>query len=514
MPLGLRLICVALPVVLLVAAALGTAPSATDEAAPPDAGLTASELEELVAPIALYPDVLIAQILPAATFPTDIVIAARWLRTKRDPAELESKTWDESVIALSHYPDVVYKMDEDLEWTNALGAAFLAQPEDVMKAIQRGRARAEALGMLQTNEQQTVTTEEDTIRILPTQTNVIYVPQYNPEVIYVDSGVSTGTVVAASAVSFGAGLALGAWLNMDCGWHNHNVFYCQPGHWYGWAHAGSVSWGVGPRRAYAVGDERGFYAGPRGAAAWGPNGGAAWRRPAVASPRPVYSGRYAGYSTRYGGQYYGGGNNQFNRQVNNINIDRGDRTAVGGDRTRVGGGDRTGIGGGDRTGIGGGDRTGIGGGDRTGIGGGDRSRGGRGPTQLPAQPSRGGQAQQLPASPSRGGQAQQLPADASRRPAGTQRSGDRTSAFDTSAGRRQTGDYSQRGQQSRDTARQSSGSARQSSGASSGRSGSSSRQSAFSSGQSGRQTSNFSSRGSSSRGGGGGGRGGGGRRGR
>ncbi len=393
---------------------------------------------------------------------------------------------------------VASEMFTDTVLTNALGAAFLAQPADVMKAIQSGRARAEALGMLQTNEQQTVTTEQDTIRILPTQTDVIYVPQYDPEVIYVDSGVSTGTVVASSAVSFGAGLALGAWLNMDCSWHDHHVFYCQPGYWHGWAHYGDVTWGVGPRRAFAVGDERGFYAGPRGGAAWGPHGGAAWRRPPVATPLPAYGGRYAGYSNRYTGQYYRGGN-QFNRnQVNNINIDRGDRTALaGGDRTRIGGGDRTTVGSVDRTRVGGGDRTAISGGDRTAVGGGDRTLAGR-DTARPA-----------------GGRAQQLPADITQRPAGAQRTGDRGGAFDSSTDRRQSSAYSQRGQQSRDTARQGTSAGRSSSGSyrAPDRPSGSSGQSAFSSGQSGRQTSQFSQRGASSRGGGMGGRGGG-RRGR
>ena len=471
--------------------------SAGNDAATTSDMLSADELGNLVAPIALYPDVLIAQILPAMTFPTDVVMAARWVRSKPDMAELDQKPWDESVKALCRYPDVLFKLDEDLDWTNALGAAFLAQGEDVMNAIQAGREKAKAQGILKTNEQQTIVVEQETVRIVPTQANVVYVPQYNPQVIYVehDDGVNAGTAAAASAISFGAGVALGAWLNMDCNWSGHAVHYCQPGHYGGWSHSGAVVWGnnavagVGPRGAFAVGQDRGFVAGPRGAAAWGPNGGAAWRRPSAAAPLPAFSGRYSGYGNRYGGRY--GSNNQINvnRNINNVNrtnIDRGDRTSVGG-----------------------GSRTNGRGGDRTGQG-------------LDQRPGR-----------SAGGGAQQLPANrpGGRSDAGAGQAAKRPSAFDGGAGRSEAGAHGQRGKESRSGARSGASAQRPSSPspkvqpsrsnspqrssspaprAKPSRSSSSSRSSAFSSGQGKRQAGGYSSRGASSRGGGG--RRGGGRR--
>ncbi len=303
--------------------------------------LPPEEIARLVAPIALYPDVLIAQILPAATFPTDVVMAARWLQTKPDMAKLDEQSWDASVKALCRYPTVLQKLDADLEWTNALGAAFLDQGDDVMDAIQEARKTAQERGVLQTTKEQTIVVEQEVVRIVPTQPNVVYVPQYSPQVIYIDDDddddVSVAGAATAAAVSFGAGMALGAWLDMDCGWHGHGVYYCKPGYWGGYAHLGAIAvgddWvaGVGPRRAFAAGEDRGFYAGPRGAAVWGENGGAAWRRPAGVAPRPVYSGRYAGYGNRTQVNRSGNfSNNQINYNRNNINIDRGDRTNIGG----------------------------------------------------------------------------------------------------------------------------------------------------------------------------------------
>jgi hypothetical protein len=451
--------------------------------------LSPAELGQLVAPIALYPDVLVAQILPAATFPTDVVMAARWVRSNPDMNQLDQKPWDESVKTLCHYPGVLFKLDEDLEWTNALGAAFLAQGDDVMAAIQAGRESAQSQGLLQTNQQQTIVVEDQTIRIVPTQTDVVYVPQYNPQVVYVDSGVSTGTIFATSAISFGTGFALGAWLDMDCNWHGHNVYYCQPSYWGGWPHRGTVAWGngwaagVGPHGGFAVGQDRGFVAGPRHGAAWGPNGAAVWHRPPVATPRPAYTGRYASYGNRYGGQAGGRNisNNQVNvnRNMNNVNIDRGNRTNIAG-----------------------GSRTNVSGGNRTTAGAGDRPR--QGPVQQPNRPATGGAVGRSPTTPS---------------------------AFNSGSSGSQIGQYGQRGQQSRNV--RSSGispqrpspstpqaqagrtpSQRPSSVSPQNRPASSSsqpRSSAFGSGQSGRQVQHYSNRGASSRGGGGG-RSGGGRR--
>ena len=272
--------------------------------------LPADKLDELVGPIALYPDVLLAQILPASTFPLDIVKAARWMRPSPDVSKVTDQPWDPSVQALCHYPSVLEKLDADLDWTNALGVAFLTQQADVMESIQRLRRRAEAAGALKTTVQQQVVYEQATIRIVPAQQDVVYVPVYDPQVVYVyDDDDDDVSAVAAAAVGFGAGLALGSWLDTDCDWHHGHVHYCRPGYWGGWGYAGVVRYdddwvaGRGPRRGFVAGDDRGAYVGPRGAAVWGDNGRAAvWRRPPVYGT-PRYTGRYASYNQRYGGTY-------------------------------------------------------------------------------------------------------------------------------------------------------------------------------------------------------------------
>jgi len=300
--------------------------------------LPATELEKLLAPIALYPDVLISQILPASTFPIEIVQAARWLRSKPDMSTIDTQTWDPSVKAICRYPDVLHRLDSDLDRTNALGAAFLSQQQDVMDAIQRLRRQAQAAGALKSTPEQTIVEEQAVVRIVPAEPEVVYVPQYNPTVIYVDDDddddVSVGTAAAASAISFGAGLALGAWLDTDCDWFGHRVVHCQPGHWGGWAHRGIVHHGehwtaaAGPRRAAIAGEHGGAYVGPRGAAVWGENGhGAAWRRPNTYGA-PTYSGRYSQYNKAS----FTKNNVNINRGYQNTGIRSGNNVAAGRDR--------------------------------------------------------------------------------------------------------------------------------------------------------------------------------------
>ncbi len=340
-----------------------TSASATDAGL--SAGVPADKIEELVAPIALYPDVLVSQILPASTFPVDIVKAARWLRSKPEMSTLAGQQWDLSVLSLCHYPDVIDKMDQDLDWTSALGATFLAQPRDVMDAIQRLRRRAQGNGALKTTEQQTVVVEQQTIRIVPSQPQVVYVPTYNPQTVYVvgnGSDNAAAAAVTAGTIGFGVGLAMGTWLHHDCDWYGGGVVYCKPGYWGGYGYRGAVAWNddwvaaVGPRRAAIVGENGGAYVGPRGAAAWGENGhAAAWRRP-NAHAAPAYSGRYASYRSYAGNTAYRGnsaiGNDvSFNR--NTMSFDRGDRNAaIGGDRNTSIGAGRTPAAGADRPGTG------------------------------------------------------------------------------------------------------------------------------------------------------------------
>jgi hypothetical protein len=209
----------------------------SDRYFPPDAMeqnndtlFTAEELDELVAPIALYPDPLIAQILPAATFIDQIDLAARYVRQYGENAQIDVQPWDVSVKAVAHYPDVLYMMDQKYDWTLSLGQAFVNQPQDVMDAIQRMRAEAEAEGNLVSTPEQQVVDEGGVISIIPAAPDVIYVPQYDPLAVYVER-----PSPSYGFITFGIGFTIGAWLNRDCDWHGHRVYYhgWQGGGWIG-----------------------------------------------------------------------------------------------------------------------------------------------------------------------------------------------------------------------------------------------------------------------------------------
>jgi len=203
----------------------------------PEGGLSAEQIDNLLAPIALYPDPLLAQVFPASTFVDQVDQAARWLRSNNNnPAKIDSQNWDVSVKSVGHYPQVIYMMSDKLDWTTALGQAYVNQSTDVLTSVQRLRARAKSAGYLVSTPQQVVIVEKEVIKVVPAQPQVIYVPTYNPQVVYVQpSGPSTGTVVAAAAISFGVGLAIGAWLNNDCNWYSHTVYY------HGWHGSGWVT---------------------------------------------------------------------------------------------------------------------------------------------------------------------------------------------------------------------------------------------------------------------------------
>ncbi|HTP66610.1 MAG TPA: DUF3300 domain-containing protein, partial [Geobacteraceae bacterium] len=189
---------------------------------------TPEELDELLAPIALYPDPLIAQILPAATFVDQIDEAARYVN-QYGPAGIENQPWDVSVMAVAHYPDILTMMDRKYDWTVSLGQAFINQEQDVMDAIQRLRAAAEAEGNLASTPQQEVYDEDGAIRIVPADPAMIYIPQYDPLVIYQEPSPSYGFI------TFSIGLTIGAWLDRDCDWHGRRVFY------HGWQGGGWVA---------------------------------------------------------------------------------------------------------------------------------------------------------------------------------------------------------------------------------------------------------------------------------
>src|SRR5439155_9086087 len=145
---------------------------------------------QLVAPIALYPDALVGQILTAATYPAQVVEAWRWLQQHlalKGSAladAVNSQPWDPSDKALTQFPAVLDNMNENLSWTSALGDAYVNEPDDVTNAVQILRQRAKAAGTLETTSQQTVTTQDQTIDIEPTDPDVVYVPAYDPLLVY------------------------------------------------------------------------------------------------------------------------------------------------------------------------------------------------------------------------------------------------------------------------------------------------------------------------------------------
>src|SRR5260370_14829290 len=151
---------------------------------------TPEQLEQLVAPIALYPDSLVAQILAASTFPEQVVEADQWVQAHPDlkgdalAKAVDQQPWDPSVKALSAFPSVLGNMDKNLSWTSSLGDAYYNQEQDVMDAVQVMRQRAQEAGNLLTPEQQTVTSQDSTIIIEPASPEVVYVPEYDPWLVY------------------------------------------------------------------------------------------------------------------------------------------------------------------------------------------------------------------------------------------------------------------------------------------------------------------------------------------
>jgi hypothetical protein len=180
---------VSLFILFFMAIPLPTTAQDTGDAASPDL-FTKEELAQMLAPIALYPDSLIAQILMASTYPLEVVEAERWLSRNKDlkgdalnDALLE-KTWDPSIESLCHFPDVLLAMSEKLDQTRKLGDAFLGQEEEVMAVIQELRKKAEEQGNLKTTKEQQVIVEREIIRIEPADPEVVYVPVYDPFYVY------------------------------------------------------------------------------------------------------------------------------------------------------------------------------------------------------------------------------------------------------------------------------------------------------------------------------------------
>ncbi|WP_373500494.1 DUF3300 domain-containing protein, partial [Desulfococcus sp.] len=205
--------------------------------------LRQEELDQVLAPIALYPDSLLAQIFMASTYPLEVVEADRWTKQnaglKGDAltTALEGKNWDPSVKSLVNFPDVLAMMSQELEWTQKLGDAFLAQQQDVMNTVQSLRQKAQAQGNLETTEQQKVIVQKETqtIVIESASPQVVYVPAYNPTVVYGSwwypsyppyAYYPPGYAAGAALFSFGVGVAVGAAWGYawgGCNWRGGNV---------------------------------------------------------------------------------------------------------------------------------------------------------------------------------------------------------------------------------------------------------------------------------------------------
>ncbi|RKR45994.1 DUF3300 domain-containing protein [Paraburkholderia sp. BL17N1] len=211
-------------------------------AAQTPAKISNQQLDSLTAPIALYPDALLAQVLMASTFPQEVPSAAAWSKAnpklQGDDAvkAVASEPWDPSVQSLVAFPQVLATMASKPDWVTQLGNAFLAQPDDVMDSVQRLRKQAQKAGNLQTNPQQKVVVEQSTIQIVPVNPQVVYVPTYNPTVVYgawpypayppVYVPPPPGYAVAsglAAGLAFGVGVAITSSLWSNVNWNNHSV---------------------------------------------------------------------------------------------------------------------------------------------------------------------------------------------------------------------------------------------------------------------------------------------------
>jgi uncharacterized membrane protein YgcG len=260
-----KILAVTISLVLVVASSRSLYGNQSQSSSPaPDTGnptdaapSSAADLQSLVAPIALYPDALVAQILTGSTFPDQVAVADYWLSQNKNLTgsalmqAVDKQSWDPSVKALTQFPSVLDNMSKNLSWTSALGEAYHNQQADVMAAIQTLRAKAQAAGNLKTTPQVTVVQQSPQVIVIqPTNPQVVYVPTYNPAIIYgtpyVVPGYSTADVVAAGVIGFGVGIAVGAMMAggccgwgysaWGCGWHGTAVVY------HGGAYYGNAAW--------------------------------------------------------------------------------------------------------------------------------------------------------------------------------------------------------------------------------------------------------------------------------
>jgi len=267
------------------------------------------ELGRLVAPIALYPDSLVAQVLAASTFPEQIVEADRWVQAHPDMKgealgrAVDQQSWDPSVKALTAFPSVLGNMDKNLSWTSSLGDAYFNQQQDVMDAVQSMRQRAEGAGNLRTTPQQTVTTQDSSIVIQAASPDIVYIPAYDPWLVYGGPIMAwpgwyqyPGIWYGGPYLSFGPGFGIGffggfgwGWGKWGFDWHNHYAMF-NHGRYY------SRSNTFYNRSSYARGARTGV--GNRGNASTRPFNGNSKAARGYAEPRGqsgVRSGAFSNY---------------------------------------------------------------------------------------------------------------------------------------------------------------------------------------------------------------------------
>jgi hypothetical protein len=293
--------------------------------------LNAQQLEQLVAPIALYPDPLVAQVLTASTYPAQVADADRWRQAQGyAPAEqiaggADSQNWDPSVKALTAFPQVLAEMDRNMRWTTDLGNAYYNQPQDILQAVQGMRQRAQAAGNLQNTPQETVSYDQGNIEVAPANPQVVYVPAYNPWAVYGQPvspypgfsllgaigsfvgaavGVGLGGGFGASPVSFGLGILMTAFNRTPFGfigwglsWLAQSVLFHQSNYF---THSTTVAdWGFahGGRRYFSQG---GTMARGYGAGGYGQNRGSAYGQGFARSAQGYSGGRPGeGYNRGY-----------------------------------------------------------------------------------------------------------------------------------------------------------------------------------------------------------------------
>lgn len=220
-----------------------TADTSTDAAVmvTEDGLLTEAALDKLMAPVALYPDTLLIQVLVAATYPLEVIKGERFLASSTLEGEelksaIDAEGWDASVSVLATaFPDVLTKMADHVDWTEAVGDAMLAQSDDVQLSIQRLRDQAIQTGALISTEEQTVETVDDEVIITPADPEVVYVPEYEPEVVYVqDSGSDLGDALLTGGLIFGTAILIDEIFDDDDDWDDY------------WGCRNCGGWGGGP----------------------------------------------------------------------------------------------------------------------------------------------------------------------------------------------------------------------------------------------------------------------------